>query len=99
MIYFIRWRNQDRFKIIEQVQADEQVLQSAVHYFQYFDTDKSGTINSTEFKTLYADLVKHRFTTQSLDDCLRELDRNGDGEISVAEYIDWLIRIGSIKGN
>ncbi|ELR21094.1 EF hand domain containing protein [Acanthamoeba castellanii str. Neff] len=45
----------------------------------------------------HADLTKHGLTTKTFDQCFRELDSDGSGRITYNEYIQWLIRIGSLK--
>lgn len=45
----------------------------------------------------HADLTKHGLTTKTFDQCFRELDSDGSGHITYNEYIQWLIRIGSLK--
>lgn len=69
---------------------------AASQYFQYFDADKSGSIDSNEFKPLYADLIKNGFQLGSLEEAQKELDMDGDGRITFVEYVDWLKRIGSL---
>ena len=93
------WRTQDRFsKIGGRTAEDDERLSRAVQYFQYFDKDRTGEIDGNEFKALHADLVKNSFTKLSLKDCLAVLDEDGDGHVSFNEYINWLIRIGSLRG-
>ena len=45
----------------------------------------------------HADLAKHGLTTKTFDQCFSELDSDGSGHITYNEYIQWLIRIGSLK--
>eukprot|EP00732_Lithocolla_globosa_P007976 Lithocolla_globosa_v1_NODE_10808_length_564_cov_37.459725.p1 type:complete len:160 gc:universal NODE_10808_length_564_cov_37.459725:60-539(+) len=91
------WRNKDRFQTITVSEEDVAAHQNAVTYFAYFDKDRSGSIDKKEYELLYADLRKHGLTTKSLEDSLKVLDANGDGNVSQKEYIDWLISIGSLK--
>lgn len=93
------WRQADRFaKVTARTQADEEALQRAVSYFRYFDKDASGQVDRQEFRALHADLVKNKFTNMPFEECLRTLDTDGDGSISFNEYIDWLVKIGSLRG-
>eukprot|EP01137_Pigoraptor_chileana_P010757 Opistho-2@60759 len=92
------WQDSNRFAKLKLSEADEAQLQSAAAYFKYFDKDHSGSIDSkSEFPALYADLVKNGFALPALDKCIAALDGNGDGSVSFNEYVDWLVRIGSIK--
>jgi Ca2+-binding EF-hand superfamily protein len=45
----------------------------------------------------HADLAKHGLTTKTFDEAFRDLDSDGSGHITYNEYIQWLIRIGSLK--
>lgn len=116
------WRDSDKWGKLSLDEDQLKIMNQASTYFAYFDKanamskysdsyqDKSGVINRTEFEALHKDLVKHRLTTKSLEDCLADLDSNGywdsnniskltcdrDGKIGFNEYIDWLVRIGSI---
>jgi len=93
------WANSNRFEKLKLSDAEQEQLSRAVQYFRYFDKDGSGVLDRTEFASLHADLVKNKFTTKTLDDCLKDLDSNRDNKISFNEYVDWLVRIGSIKRN
>jgi len=91
------WKNSDRFEKLHLSDAEHEALLQAVNYFRYFDKDGSGSLDRKEFPSLYADLVKNNFTKLSLEKCLGDLDKNHDGLISFNEYVDWLIRIGSLR--
>jgi len=91
------WRSEDKFGKLKLTDEQLQALSSAATYFRYFDKNNDGSIDSSEFKALHADLVKNKLTTHSLDACLADLDSNRDGKIQFNEYMDWLIRIGSIS--
>jgi len=90
------WRSEDKWGKLKLSEDQLQKLQTASNYFQYFDKDKSGSIDRKEFTALHADLVKNKFTSKSLDNCLADLDENNDGKVEFNEYIDWLVRLGSI---
>eukprot|EP01116_Phalansterium_solitarium_P005982 TRINITY_DN18297_c0_g1_i1.p2 TRINITY_DN18297_c0_g1~~TRINITY_DN18297_c0_g1_i1.p2 ORF type:complete len:168 (-),score=33.08 TRINITY_DN18297_c0_g1_i1:51-554(-) len=91
------WSQRDRFGNLHLSEAELHALQTASNYFKYFDTDKGGSLDRVEFARLHADLVKNHFTTKSLEESLAELDANGDNSVGFNEYIDWLIKIGSLK--
>ena len=71
-------------------------LTQASNYFRYFDKDGSGVLDKPEFAKLHADLVKNKLTTKTLDQAIADLDTNNDGKVEFNEYIEWLVRIGSI---
>lgn len=100
------WKTNDRFGKLKLDDKQLESLTRASNYFKFFDKvfffrnlikkDGTGFLGREEFQQLYADLVKNKFTTKSLEACLEDLDSNRDGKIQFNEYIDWLIRLGSI---
>lgn len=75
------WRTENKFGKLQLNDEQLQALKTASEYFQYFDKDRSGSVDREEFKKLHADLVKNKFTTKSLDLCLQDLDSNNDGKV------------------
>ncbi len=67
-------------------------MSSASQYFQHFDKDKSGSIDKAEFNELYESLKSNGFDLISEEDTREIMDTNSNS----AEYVDWLIKIGSI---
>ena len=63
----------------------EQYLRSA---FKLFDTDNSGTIDANEIaKLLGGEEFKDVYTTEQLEEAIKEVDENGDGEIDFDEFM------------
>jgi len=90
------WRSENKWGKLELDEKQLGALQRASTYFRFFDKHKEGSLNKQEFQSLHADLLKNKFTTKNLEQCLQDLDENNDGKIQFNEYIDWLVRIGSI---
>jgi Ca2+-binding EF-hand superfamily protein len=86
------WAQADRFAKLKLSAEQEKILAQAVQYFKYFDKDLSQTIDKDEAVALHADLVKNKLTHLSCAQFMQDLDSNGDGVISFAEYVDWLVR-------
>eukprot|EP00730_Choanoeca_flexa_P012308 TRINITY_DN393_c0_g1_i2.p1 TRINITY_DN393_c0_g1~~TRINITY_DN393_c0_g1_i2.p1 ORF type:complete len:169 (+),score=51.15 TRINITY_DN393_c0_g1_i2:46-552(+) len=99
------WAQKDRFSQLSGVAAEDEAqaskdeqaaaawaswLDGTVKHFAYFDKDHSGTIDRNEFKSLYENLKGSGYHLTSESDAMMALDRNGDGEISLKEYIAWL---------
>merc|ERR1719197_2021066 len=78
-------------------EEDVAAYERAVTYFKHFDKDGNGVIDRDEFKSLHADLVKNKVTEKNLQDSWTELDADGDGSITHNEYLDWLVRVGSLR--
>jgi len=91
------WTGEDRFSKFKMDAQQQDKLQKSTAYFRFFDKDGSGILDRKEFSGLHADLVKNKLITKSLDETIKELDSNNDGNISFNEYIDWLIRCGALK--
>jgi hypothetical protein len=63
----------------------EQYLKSA---FKMFDTDGSGKIDSVEIgRLLSGEEFKDVYTTDQLNEAIKEVDENGDGEIDFEEFM------------
>ncbi|MDP2439329.1 MAG: EF-hand domain-containing protein [archaeon] len=95
--FLVWWRNDNRFKKLQLNDDQYNLMQHCAAYFQWFDKDSSGTLSKAEFRDCHADLVRNRVTDAAFEACFATLDRDGDGNISFNEYVDWLISIGSIN--
>lgn len=63
----------------------EQYLRTA---FKMFDKDNSGKIDSTEIGALLSgDEFKDVYTQAQLENAIKEVDENGDGEIDFEEFM------------
>ena len=89
---FVRWwrEGDHRFKMLQLDEAQLQRRKHAAVIFSHFDKDRSGTIDKGEFAGLYQLLVQHGLTRRTEAVCLQELDANGDGSLSLPEFVDWL---------
>tara|TARA_B110001452_G_scaffold158674_1_gene132071 strand:- start:320 stop:838 length:519 start_codon:yes stop_codon:yes gene_type:complete len=87
-----------RWQQLEPSEEEMAKLQQAVAYFDYFDKDKSGQIDETEFRELYGNLVEHgmlnpmpeQTASQNMRSSLIAMDKTGSGGITFNEYVDWL---------
>mmetsp|Transcript_23337 Transcript_23337/g.65558 ORF Transcript_23337/g.65558 Transcript_23337/m.65558 type:complete len:171 (+) Transcript_23337:165-677(+) len=67
--------------------------------FEKYDTDGNGTINGEEFRFACYDMG-HHMSEEQLAVALHKVDRNGDGSISYAEWLEWWRannRFGALK--
>lgn len=80
-------------------QYDEKVLEA----FQKFDADGSGSISRDELAEVLKALDPEDWDNESVDELLAAADKNGDGELSVKEFLNWAFTendiITSTKGN
>eukprot|EP01117_Protostelium_nocturnum_P004517 TRINITY_DN1631_c0_g1_i1.p1 TRINITY_DN1631_c0_g1~~TRINITY_DN1631_c0_g1_i1.p1 ORF type:complete len:169 (-),score=61.94 TRINITY_DN1631_c0_g1_i1:64-570(-) len=90
------WRVHNRFGKLALTEEQQKLLSNTATYFRYFDKDASGAVDRNEFVGLHADLLRHGITAKPLEQSLEDLDSNRDGEIQFNEYVDWLVRIGSL---
>ena len=62
----------------------------AGHIFDFFDKDKSGTMDQSEVRAMLEETYKglnYQVTDQDVTDTLAFLDANKDGKISLDEYV------------
>ena len=53
-----------------------------------FDTDNSGKIDMNELRSLLSgDEFKDLYTEKQLEQAIKEVDENGDGEIDFSEFM------------
>lgn len=81
----------DRFKNLQADGKEKQQLEWAVKQFRKHDADGNESLDPREFEGLHAELVEAGLVTMSLRETLSVLDRDGDGEIHIAEFIVWLV--------
>eukprot|EP00013_Stygamoeba_regulata_P026339 CAMPEP_0177663204 /NCGR_PEP_ID=MMETSP0447-20121125/19782_1 /TAXON_ID=0 /ORGANISM="Stygamoeba regulata, Strain BSH-02190019" /LENGTH=164 /DNA_ID=CAMNT_0019168987 /DNA_START=9 /DNA_END=503 /DNA_ORIENTATION=- len=92
------WQTTDSFEKLSKAKTD--ALQTAVELFREADTDNSGTIDRKEWLVIFKRLFDK--TKLSVEDRklaraqMKLADTDGDGQISLDEYIDWLIELGVI---
>lgn len=56
--------------------------------FKYYDIDKNGSMNASEFKQVLIDLGKRDVTDQQVQEMLAQVDRNNDNVIQWNEFLD-----------
>ena len=72
----------------QQTFLKEQYLRVA---FQMFDKDGSGKIDSSEISALLSgDEFRDVYTKKQLEQAIREVDGNGDGEIDFEEFVQMM---------
>jgi len=96
--FVVWWKSEDRFARFNLSEEAAEQFRTAAEYFQNYDADKSGSIDSTEIVSLRDDLTACGFDFGTAEDFRRELDSDGNGVISFNEYIDWLVRMGLGSG-
>ena len=72
----------------EKREANRPMLQAA---FDMFDLDGSGSLSPQEIKVMLHTTLLEPVTESELADAIKHMDKNGDGEISFEEFLDWYI--------
>jgi len=90
------WSDKNRWSRLKLEEKDLALRKHAAETFAKYDTTNKGAISTKDFDAFYKNLVDHKLTTKSKEDCLRDLDSNGDHLVEFGEYVDWLTRIGTI---
>jgi len=57
--------------------------------FSKFDSNKDGSLDLKELNALCTELSGKRLTPMEVESALFKLDTNGDGMITIDEFVDW----------
>eukprot|EP00039_Didymoeca_costata_P019131 m.336364 g.336364 ORF g.336364 m.336364 type:complete len:167 (+) comp17830_c0_seq1:81-581(+) len=92
------WSQEDRFEQLKSADAHEdpafsEFLEQAVQHFKYFDKDHNGSIDKDEFKHLYDNLMTHKYPLGTMEQAIKAMDSDGNGEIQLTEYCDYLCKL------
>ena len=63
--------------------------------FKMFDKDGSGVISPDEIKEVLSFGGTNALNTDTLNAIVKQVDENGDGEISFEEFVDMMKKIGA----
>jgi len=91
------WAVSDRWKIIQLDDKEMEIRQKASEAFAPYDTESKGLVSKADYEKFYESLVANKLTTKAKDAVFAELDANGDGSISFAEYVLWLQKLGTVQ--
>ena len=70
-------------------QSEERIKERVRVTFDFFDTNKSGSIERNELKSLL-ERIEPRVTEKDIDEAMEACDMNGDkNEISFEEFSEW----------
>jgi len=64
--------------------------QMAGHIFDFFDKDKSGTMDIQEVRAMLEETYRglnHKISDQEIKDTIKYMDTNGDGTVTREEYV------------
>ena len=84
-----RWRSTSTLKrlLVSDTKNTNHYLELQ-HAFKLYDTDKNGTMDATEFKTVLKDLGKRDVTDEQVKGLLAEVDKNNDSVINWNEFLE-----------
>lgn len=90
------WKRSDRWESI-QISAEQlAVRQKAAATFNAHDADASGLIDAAEVDAFYKDVAAQGLTKQTKEQFVANLDNNGNGSVSFAEFVAYLKQQGTI---
>eukprot|EP00823_Brevimastigomonas_motovehiculus_P000085 TRINITY_DN10192_c0_g1_i1.p1 TRINITY_DN10192_c0_g1~~TRINITY_DN10192_c0_g1_i1.p1 ORF type:complete len:276 (-),score=62.48 TRINITY_DN10192_c0_g1_i1:477-1304(-) len=91
------WTKTDRWAEFKLDESELKVRQKAAETFAKYDESGTGLLSKGDYSAFYDHLVKEGLTKKNKDTVFADLDKNNDGSISFAEYVEWLVAQGSIK--
>lgn len=89
---FLKWYKQSSFSSLS---LDDDTLSrrcAASKLFRKYDGDNSGTIDTSEFKGLHAELKMQNLTSHSCEKAMEDMDSDNNGKIEFNEFVEWLER-------
>jgi len=89
---YLRWRlRDDRFAHLQHDESDQTAayVRQVSDFFKQYDEELTGYLTIEQFTPLWDSLVDNGEVTSSLEDCLAEVDSDGDGRISLNEFLKW----------
>eukprot|EP00927_Polykrikos_kofoidii_P007645 TRINITY_DN13143_c0_g1_i3.p1 TRINITY_DN13143_c0_g1~~TRINITY_DN13143_c0_g1_i3.p1 ORF type:complete len:193 (-),score=52.95 TRINITY_DN13143_c0_g1_i3:23-601(-) len=84
--------------IVKKIAANDEDGDKVQEVFQQWDVDGDGTISSQELERVLI-LLDPSFTKASLTKIIKAADKNGDGVIDYAEFVDWLTKSSTKKAD
>jgi len=61
--------------------------------FMVFDRDKNGSVSASELKHVMSNLGEH-VTNEEVEEMIKEADADGDGELSFADFLQFIQKKG-----
>jgi Ca2+-binding EF-hand superfamily protein len=61
--------------------------------FKKYDANLTGSLTRQDFAKLHRELQREKLVKQNLDNCIMQLDENGDGMIQFNEFITWIEKV------
>ena len=61
--------------------------------FNMFDKDGSGTISHDEIRDVFSSGGVNSMTKNAIDEIIKEIDINGDGEIDFEEFVEMMKKL------
>eukprot|EP00927_Polykrikos_kofoidii_P071385 TRINITY_DN67649_c0_g1_i1.p1 TRINITY_DN67649_c0_g1~~TRINITY_DN67649_c0_g1_i1.p1 ORF type:complete len:259 (-),score=59.52 TRINITY_DN67649_c0_g1_i1:143-919(-) len=89
--YYRWWSSDDRFTHLQHDENDEVscYIQTVGEFFRAYDPDLTGYLGIEQFTPLFDSLVEAGEVDRSLEEVIAEVDANGDGRISLNEFLKW----------
>jgi Ca2+-binding EF-hand superfamily protein len=73
--------------------ANSKLRQEAAAVFKKYDANLTGSLTRQDFAKLHRELQREKLVKQNLDNCIMQLDENGDGMIQFNEFITWIEKV------
>jgi Ca2+-binding EF-hand superfamily protein len=77
-------------------------VKEITYIFEHFDDDKTGFLDSSEIGKVFRYLkLDIKDSKEAIDKCVKDIDFDGNGEISPEEFITWFLtgRDGVLMGS
>ena len=89
---FCRWWKEKKDSFFVPSYSDE--VTAAIYYFKKADTDMSGKLDKAEYQAMCDEMG---WSGGDIEESMRYLDTDGDGEVSFNEFLTWYTEDGMVN--
>lgn len=88
--YFLWFRRDDRFQhLLHGSDEKATLIRQTGEFFMHYDTNWTGLLDAEQFSKLHQSLLDNGCASESLEEAMAQADVNGDGQISLNEFLRW----------
>ena len=92
------WETEDRWGLLNLTEEQKLALYQVGEYFQYYDEDRTGTLDWEQFSNVYQYMYDAGYDlTLTVEECLLQVDTTHDELVNYNEFIVWMVKLGVLE--